>query len=93
MSTAGTGELVSSDEEGGLQVPVFAERLPTIASPSPNHPINYPVQRIRIFTTSTSILIEIAGFNVQLTDQNLISIARELLNDPAIRHNGLGNVP
>ena len=85
MSAAGTGELESSDSEGGLQVPVFAERLSTIASTNPNHPANYPVQRIRVFTASTSILIEVAGFNVQLTDQNLLSIAREILNDPSTR--------
>ena len=85
MSVAGTGELESSEEEGGLQVPVFCERLQTLASTNPNHPPNYPVQRVRIFTSTTSILIEVAGFNAPLTDQNLISIAREILNDPATR--------
>ena len=86
MSAAGTGEQQeSSDSEGGGGIQVYLERLTTVSSTAPYHPPNYPAQRIRVFTATASILIEVAGFNQHLTDQNLLTIARRILNDPTTR--------
>ena len=78
--SAGTGEFESSDSEDTLQVPITRERFATTASANPLHPPNYPVQSISISTATVSVLIQVAGYNIPLTDENLLAIARELLN-------------
>ena len=77
--SAGTGEL-DSESEGEVRVPITVTRLAATVSLNPNHPVNYPVQTILISTTSVSIVVNVAGYIVPLTDQALISIARELIN-------------
>ena len=78
--SAGTGELESSDSEDGVRVPITVTRLLPSFSQDPNHPVQYPVQSILISTSTVSVVVNVAGFNQTLSDQALISIARELIN-------------
>ena len=77
----GTGELETSESESEIpaHVNITVERLPAGISTDPNHPPNYPTQSIRVSTLSTSVVIVVSGFNVQLTDTAIVNIAREIL--------------
>jgi hypothetical protein len=78
--SGGTGEFESSDEEGGVLVPIVIERLATVASTNALHPPNYPVQSLTVSTSTVTITIQVAGYNTTLTNENILAIARELIN-------------
>jgi hypothetical protein len=78
--SGGTGEFESSDEEGGVRVPIVLERLATVASTNAQHPPNYPVQSLIVSTATVTITIQVAGSNTTLTNENILAIARELIN-------------
>ena len=78
--SAGTGELESDSEEGLVRAPITVTCLETVASVDPNHPPNYPVQSIIIHTSTVCILVNVAGYTLPLSDQALLTFARELIN-------------
>lgn len=78
--SGGTGEFESSDEEDGVRVPIVIERLATVASTNALHPPNYPVQSLNVSTATVTVIIQVAGINTTLTNENLLAIARELIN-------------
>jgi len=82
--SGGTGAPDTSESESEILVPITIERYPAGVSNDPTHPPNYPTQSIRVSTSSTSIVIVVAGHNTQLTDTAIVNIARELLYN--VRH-------